>query len=91
MEDLVGGKSIRDEMAAFCAKLSVTLDCAAFDDDELRGLDLELVQSMGVDRAPAARIVAKLRGLMEARRPAAAAAAASRTRPSESSSDDDWD
>ena len=64
------GKQLREEMVAFCAKLSVTLDWAAFDDDELRGINLDIVQAMGVDPPVAARVVAKLRGLME-RRPLA--------------------
>ena len=55
---------VRAEMAAFCASLSppVTLNWATFDEDEVRGLTVDLVKEMGVPAPQAARIIAKLRG-----------------------------
>ena len=64
---LQGCAALRDEMNSFCATLDVTLDWASFDDDELRGLDAPLLQSMGVGATLAARIIAKLRGTQSSR------------------------
>ena len=57
------------QLQAFCSALSKAAawpTFSGFDDDEVRGLTVELLLDLGVTRVHAARVLAKARGLLMA-------------------------